>query len=225
MSAAVVTENLQKVYRLWGKISVPALNGVDIDIAAGAFVAIMGPSGAGKSTLMHLLAMLDEPTDGRIVIHGHDVSRLHDEARARFRLIHIGFVFQSFNLFPELSALENTMLPALIRGCASGESERRARELLAAVDLDKTCFPHPPTELSGGDQQRVAVARALINNPALILADEPTANMDSQTALTVLDLFRRVNRERGQTIIMVTHEEDWAAKADRIIRLLDGRIV
>lgn len=225
MTSAIVAEDVHKTYPMLGKIPVPALNGINLEICAGEFVAIMGPSGAGKSTLMHILALLDTPTAGRVVIKGRDVSRLSQQEQADFRLKNIGFVFQFFNLFDDLSALENVVLPRLILGHGPRESEQRARELLAAVGFNLDYFRLNPAELSGGDQQRAAIARALINEPALILADEPTASMDSQTAHNLLDLFRQLNRERGQTIVMVTHEEEWAAKADRIINLLDGRIV
>jgi len=225
MTSAIVAEDVHKTYPMLGKIPVPALNGINLEICAGEFVAIMGPSGAGKSTLMHILALLDTPTAGRVVIKGRDVSRLSQQEQADFRLKNIGFVFQFFNLFDELSALENVVLPRLILGHGPRESERQARELLAAVGFNPDYFRLNPAELSGGDQQRAAIARALINEPTLILADEPTASMDSQTAHNLLDLFRQLKRERGQTIVMVTHEEEWAAKADRIINLLDGRIV
>lgn len=225
MTSAIVAEDVHKTYLMSGKIPVPVLNGINLEICAGEFVAIMGPSGAGKSTLMHILALLDTPTAGRVVIKGRDVSRLSQQEQADFRLKNIGFVFQFFNLFDELSALENVLLPRLIFGHGPRESERQARELLAAVGFNPDYFRLNPAELSGGDQQRAAIARALINEPTLILADEPTASMDSQTARSLLDLFRQLNRERGQTIVMVTHEEEWGAKADRIINLLDGRIV
>ncbi len=225
MPSAIVAEDVHKTYLMSGKIPVPALSGINLEIRAGEFVAIMGPSGAGKSTLMHILALLDTPTAGRIIIKGRDVSRLSQQEQADFRLKNIGFVFQFFNLFDDLSALENVVLPRLILGHGPRESEQRARELLAAVGFNPDYFRLNPAELSGGDQQRAAIARALINEPALILADEPTASMDSQTAHNLLDLFRQLNRERGQTTVMVTHEEEWAAKADRIINLLDGRIV
>jgi putative ABC transport system ATP-binding protein len=220
-----VAEDVHKTYLLSGKSPVPALNGVDLEIAAGEFVAIMGPSGAGKSTLMHILALLDTPTTGRIEVSGHDVSRFSQPEQADFRLKNIGFIFQFFNLFAELSVLENVMLPRLILGHGPRESGKWARELLAAAGSKQDHFHLRPAELSGGDQQRAAIARALVNEPILILADEPTASMDSQTAHNLLDLFRQLNREKGQTIVMVTHEEEWGAKADRIIRLLDGRIV
>lgn len=224
MSSAVVAEAVCKTYLLSGKVPVPALNGVDLEVARGEFVAIMGSSGAGKSTLMHILAMLDAPTSGNVLIDGSDVSRFTSKEQAVFRLGRIGFVFQFYNLFAELSAIENTMLPALITGVGRAEAEPRARQLLAAVGFDPDLLFLRPAELSGGDQQRAAIARALINDPILVLADEPTANMDSASALDLLDLFRELNERSAQTIIMVTHEEEWGAKADRIIRLVDGRV-
>jgi putative ABC transport system ATP-binding protein len=209
---------VMKIYYM-GKIEVPALRGVDLNIDSGEFVAIMGPSGSGKSTMLNMLGLLDSPTSGKIVIDGIDVSSLDENERADFRLRKLGFVFQFFSLLMELKALENVALPMIM-------DERkfdRASVLLDLVGMgDRT--EHYPSELSGGQQQRVAIARALANEPAILLADEPTANLDTESSNQIVDLFRELN-EKGQTIIMVTHEPDIGAKADRIIRLKDGRIV
>ncbi|MBI3360041.1 MAG: ABC transporter ATP-binding protein [Chloroflexi bacterium] len=217
------TEGLKKAYRM-GQMLISALNGVDLSIRRGEFVAIMGPSGSGKSTLLNVIGMLDTPTAGRVFIGGRDVSSLDESQRADLRLRQIGFVFQFFNLFPELTALENVMLPLMIMAGKNGyECRDRAASLLNRVGLGHRQH-HKPSELSGGQQQRATIARALINEPAMLLADEPTANLDSQTAATVLDLLRQLNMERGQTIVLVTHEAEWGTRADRIVRLRDGKV-
>lgn len=207
-----------KIYYM-GKIEVPALRGVDLNINSGEFVAIMGPSGSGKSTMLNMLGLLDSPTSGKIVIDGVDVSSLDENGRADFRLRKLGFVFQFFSLLLELKAVENVELPMIM-------DERkfdRAKVLLDLVGMGDR-KEHYPSELSGGQQQRVAIARALANEPAILLADEPTANLDTESSNQIVDLFRELNN-KGQTIIMVTHEPDIGAKADRIIRLKDGRVV
>ncbi len=214
-------EALRRVYRM-GESEVVALDHASFDFHAGTFWAIMGSSGSGKSTLMNLLGCLDRPTAGRYFFEGDDVSRLDDDALSDLRLNRIGFVFQSFNLIPQLTVRENIELPLLYRGLEPEARAVRAAELAAHVSLE-TRLNHRPTELSGGQCQRVAIARALANDPRLILADEPTGNLDSHTGEQIMDLLGRLNRE-GRTIIMVTHESDIAARAGGRLVLRDGRI-
>jgi putative ABC transport system ATP-binding protein len=212
-------KDIRKIYYM-GKIEVPALRGVDLNIGRGEFVALMGPSGSGKSTLLNMMGLLDAPTSGGIFIDGADVSSLNENERADFRLRKLGFVFQFFSLLMELSALENVALPMIM----DNRKYDRAASLLELVELGDRAN-HTPNELSGGQQQRVAIARALANEPAILLADEPTANLDTESSNQIVELFRELNEQRGQTIIMVTHEPDLGEKADRIIRLKDGRVV
>jgi putative ABC transport system ATP-binding protein len=214
-------EDVTKVYSA-GKVEVHALRGITLGIERGEYVALMGPSGSGKSTLMHLIGCLDTPTAGRYLLAGRDVSTLDDIELARLRNREIGFVFQSFNLLPRLPALANVQLPMVYAGTARRERERRARELLALVGLADR-MTHRSNELSGGETQRVAVARALANSPALVLADEPTGNLDTRTGDEVMQLFDRL-ADAGNTIIIVTHDEDVAARARRTIRVRDGRV-
>jgi putative ABC transport system ATP-binding protein len=221
--SVIKTDALKKTYML-GKVPVPALRGVDIDVVKGEFVALMGPSGAGKSTLLNMVGMLDSPTSGDISIDGTNVSTLSENMRVDFRLEKIGFIFQFFNLFMELTALENVILPMMLLGKDMSECRRQGRELLHLVGLDER-ENHLPSELSGGEQQRVTIARSLVNNPSFLLADEPTANLDTENASQIVTLFRRLNAELGITIFMVTHEEELGQKADRIIRLRDGVVV
>ena len=221
--------NLRKTYRLSRRTSIDALRGVDVSIAAGEMVAIMGPSGSGKSTLMHILGLLHAPdrNDGPapgLSIDGTDATRLSDSERTRIRARSMGFVFQSFNLVPTLTAEENIALAAEYAGTPRGRAKVAAREALASVGLADRAS-HRPMELSGGEQQRVAIARALVNEPMLILGDEPTGNLDSARAQEVLGLLRRINRERGQTVVLVTHDAEVGATCDRIIRMRDGLIV
>lgn len=211
-------EGVKKIYYM-GRIEVPALRGIDLKIDRGEFVALMGSSGSGKSTLLNMIGLLDTPTSGKIVLDGVDVSSLNENARADFRLRKLGFVFQFFSLLMELSALENVALPMIM----DNRSHERAASLLELVGLGDR-MAHTPNELSGGQQQRVAIARALANEPAILLADEPTANLDTESSHQIVDLFRELNG-RGQTIIMVTHEPELGERADRIIRLKDGRVV
>lgn len=212
---------LKKIYRL-GAQQVNALNGVDISIYRNEYVAIMGPSGSGKSTLMNILGCLDTPTEGRYILNGTDVSQMGDGELAEVRNREIGFVFQSFNLLPRYTSLENVALPLIYSGVPGRIREEKAREALIAVGLGER-MDHRPAELSGGQRQRVAVARALINNPSIILADEPTGNLDTKTSIDIMRLFEEIYR-KGNTVIVVTHEEDIARHARRIIRLRDGKI-
>ena len=214
--------DLVKVYRM-GDNDVRALDGVAVGVEHGEFVAIMGPSGSGKSTLMNLIGCLDTPTSGTYRLNDQEVSRLNDDELARIRNREIGFVFQTFNLLSRTSALENVEVPLVYAGVPRAERRQRATEMLAMVGLGDRMH-HQPNELSGGQRQRVAVARALVNRPSLLLADEPTGNLDSRTGEEIMQLFDDLNRA-GNTIVLVTHEEDIAAHASRTIRLRDGRIV
>ncbi len=215
-------ENIHKTYHM-GDVVVRALRGVSLTIARGGLVAITGPSGSGKSTMMNILGCLDRPTSGRYLLDGVDVSTRSKIELADIRNRRIGFVFQGFNLLPRMSARENVELPMVFAGVAPAEQARRAREALAAVGLaDKE--HSQPHQLSGGQQQRVAIARALVNRPAIILADEPTGNLDTRTSLEVMEIFQRLNRERGITLIIVTPEADSASPARRVITFRDGRI-
>ena len=218
----IVTRDLVKVYQLEG-YQVPALRGVSISIEAGEFVAVMGPSGSGKSTFMNLLGCLDSPTAGEYVLAGEAVSRLSGDALAATRNRRIGFVFQNFNLLPRTSALENVELPLLYAAVPAAERRQRALQRLADVGLADRA-QHHPAQLSGGQQQRVAIARALINDPVLILADEPTGALDTQTGCEVMALLQQLNRS-GMTVILVTHEQEIARFAGRIIGFRDGRVV
>jgi putative ABC transport system ATP-binding protein len=215
-------EGIHKTYSM-GDVEVHALRGVSLSIRAGEFVAIMGTSGSGKSTTMNIVGCLDSPTRGSYALDGREVSALSKDERADIRLHKLGFVFQGFNLLSRTSALENVELPMLYAGVEPAERHRRATEALHAVGLAGREENHP-NQLSGGQQQRVAIARALVNDPKLILADEPTGALDSRTSVEVMDIFQRLNRERGITLVLVTHEPDIAAYADRVVVFKDGRI-
>ncbi|MCD4843764.1 MAG: ABC transporter ATP-binding protein [Methanosarcinales archaeon] len=217
----IITKDLKKDY-LMGQVKVPALKGVNINIKKGEFVAIMGSSGSGKTTLIEIIGTLLNLSDGKVIISNNDVSTMNENHKADFRLNNIGFIFQFFNLFSELTALENVMLPKLMKGFSKGQCKKRAVKLLDLVGLDNR-MNHKSSTLSGGQQQRVAIARALMNNPPILLADEPTGNLDSKRAEEIIQLLRKLNKE-GQTIVMITHELHIGKKADRIIRLKDGLI-
>lgn len=214
------TENLERVY-ISGVVKTYALRDISIEIKEGEFVAIMGKSGSGKSTLLHQLGLLDKPTKGSLNIDGHDVINISEKERTRFRLNELGYVFQSYNLIPELTAIENVYITPMARNMKKEEYESMAEEVLTAVGLEDRMH-HYPSELSGGQQQRVSIARALVNKPKILFADEPTANLDSASSEDVINLFRKFNQEIGQTIVMVTHELEEGEKADRIIWVKDG---
>ncbi len=203
----------------------PVLHGVSFTIKEGEFVAIMGPSGSGKSTIMNILGLLDTPTKGTYILQGRDVSFLKDDEQARVRAEYIGFVFQSFNLLPRTTVLRNVMLPLMYGKLDPSEREGKAKKALVDSGFPEERFFNLSNQLSGGQIQRVAIARALVNDPAIILADEPTGNLDTKTGNIVLDTFKRLNKEQGRTIILITHEPDVAAHADRIIHVRDGNIV
>ncbi|MEW5892608.1 MAG: ABC transporter ATP-binding protein [Pseudomonadota bacterium] len=223
MAPLIRVEQLSKSYRTGGR-EVPVLHGIDLAIEAGEFVAIMGPSGSGKSTFMNILGCLDVPSGGRYVLAGRDVSALSGDELAAIRNRSIGFVFQGFNLLKRVSALDNVALPLLYAGVSRAERRRQAEAMLRATGLERH-LQALPNQMSGGQQQRVAIARALINRPPLILADEPTGNLDSHTSHEIMDLLSQLNREQGITIVLVTHEHDIARYAQRLVRFVDGRIV
>ena len=216
--------NLKEIVKNYyvGTVVVRALRSITIDIERNDYVAVMGPSGSGKSTLMNLIGCLDSPTSGEYVLNGKHVSKMEDNQLAEIRNMEIGFVFQTFNLLPRYTAHENVMLPLIYAGVSKQERVRRSEEVLASVGLSDR-ITHKPNELSGGQRQRVALARALINDPSIILADEPTGNLDSKTSIDIMNLLGDIHT-RGNTVILVTHEEDIAKRADRIIRLIDGEV-
>jgi len=215
--------NITKTYRNGGE-ETPVLKGISFTVKDGEYVAIMGPSGSGKSTLMHILGALDTPTSGQYLIDGHDASSLTPDESADFRMKKIGFVFQAFNLLPRATVLRNVALPLIYAGVEKAKREEMAKNALKASGMDESRFYHLSNQISGGQMQRVAIARALVNNPSLLLADEPTGNLDSKTGEIVLATLEKLNAE-GRTIIMITHEPDVAAHAKRIIMLRDGNIV
>jgi len=218
----VETADLKKTYIL-GKVPVNALQGVNLKVEKGDFVAILGPSGSGKSTLLNMIGALDKPTEGKVFINGVDVSTLSDNQLADLRRS-IGFVFQFFNLIPRLDAIGNVELPMAVSDLGKNERRKHAEELLETVGL-KERMKHKPAELSGGERQRVAIARALANNPEFLLMDEPTGNIDSKTAKEIIGLVKRLNKDEGVTIIMITHDQQLATQAKRIMKMLDGSII
>ena len=220
MDTILETRNLTKVYRADG-VATPALRGVNLAVAAGEFVSVMGPSGCGKSTLLYLAGLLATPTEGTVILAGTDAGRLSDGGRTHLRRAHIGFVFQRFNLLPTLSAEDNVALALRLRGTAVAD---RPREMLRAVGLEEK-RRRRPNQLSVGEQQRVAIARALVTQPAVLLADEPTGNLDSTSSEQVMDLVSRLHAESGQTVVLISHNEQVAARADRLIRMRDGRLL
>ena len=220
-TALIHCEGLRKVYRM-GDVEVEAVRGIDLDVAEGSYVAVMGPSGSGKSTLMNLIGCLDTPTGGRYRLREREIASLDDDALARIRNEEIGFVFQGFHLLPRATAQQNVELPLVYADVDPGERHRRAAEVLERVGLSDRA-DHRPNQLSGGQRQRVAIARALVNQPSLLLADEPTGNLDSRTGREILDLLDDLHG-RGHTIIMVTHESEVAARAQRVVRLHDGSV-
>jgi putative ABC transport system ATP-binding protein len=217
----VSAEDVVREYRLEGEV-VHAVNGVSLSIAAGEYVAVVGPSGCGKSTLLNLLGAIDKPSSGRVMIGGRDVGAMRDREATRFRLLNVGFVFQRFHLLPTLAARENVELPLAEAGASRAERQARSAELLEYVGLAGR-MRHRPSELSGGEQQRVAIARALANKPALLLADEPTGELDARTGAEVIGLLRRLNAD-GMTIVVVTHDNELARAAGRVVHMRDGRV-
>lgn len=221
MNAIIHLEDIRKSYFM-GKQELQVLKGIDLNIQANEYVALMGPSGSGKSTLMNILGCLDSPSAGRYVLNGQDVSKMADDDLADVRNKEIGFVFQQFNLLPRLTALENVALPLVYAGVGRKQRTEMAMEVIQKVGLEDRSH-HKPNELSGGQCQRVAIARALVNNPSLILADEPTGNLDTKTSKEIMDIFSKI-QEAGNTVVLVTHEEDIANYAKRVVRLRDGLI-
>ncbi|MEM3417716.1 MAG: ABC transporter ATP-binding protein [Candidatus Nanoarchaeia archaeon] len=218
----VELENVTKIYRL-GEVQIKALNGINLEIKKGEFVSIMGPSGSGKSTMLHIIGCLDTPTSGKVLINGKDVSKLSDDELAEIRNKEIGFVFQFYYLQENLTSIENVELPMIFAGVNENERKRRALDLLRTVGLEKRVNSYP-RQLSGGERQRVAIARALANNPSLVLADEPTGNLDSKSGEEIMTLFKRLN-SLGNTIVVITHDKTIASHTPRIIKLKDGKIV
>jgi putative ABC transport system ATP-binding protein len=224
MSTVIGVKNLVKTYVV-GEVEVKALRGVNLDVHRGEFLAVTGPSGSGKSTFMHIVGCLDRPTSGQYFLDGQDVSQMSKDALAAVRNRKIGFVFQGFNLLSRTSALDNVELPLLYQGgLKAAERHKRAIEVLTAVGLGNRT-DHHPNQLSGGQQQRVAIARALINNPSILLADEPTGNLDTRTSIEVMGIFQRLNQERGITVVLITHEHDIAEYGTRIASFRDGLVV
>ena len=223
MEPIIKAVNLIKKYRVGSQV-VPVLNNINLNIYPGEILTILGTSGSGKTTFLNLAAGLERPTRGKIMIEGHNLNKISEKNMAAFRRKYIGFVFQLYNLLPSLTALENAVLPLVFEGVPSREREKRGRELLKQMGLGNR-LRHKPGELSGGQRQRVSIARALINNPRIIFADEPTGNLDSKTTEEILELLTTTIREKGQTLLMVTHDNEVAAYGDRIVEMVDGRIL
>ena len=216
-------ENVWKIYQL-GKVELPVLRGISLEITPGVFVVILGPSGSGKSTLLNMIGCLDLPTKGSVFLAGRDISKMSEDELAQVRGEKIGFIFQQFNLLPNLSALENVMMPMIFRGKPESEREKRAKYLLNSLELGDR-ISHRPAELSGGEQQRIAIARSLINNPEIIVADEPTGNLDSTTGRKIMEILIDLHKNKGKTIIVVTHDPTIANYSNQIIRIKDGQLV
>ena len=219
----ITIEDVWKIYKM-GDVDVTALKGLSLHVRRGEFISIMGPSGSGKSTAMNMIGCLDVPTKGYICLEKHDISKLHESDLANIRGKKIGFVFQQFNLIPTLNALENVMLPMTFQGIREEERKKRAEILLKLVDLGDR-MTHKPSELSGGQQQRVAIARAMANDPEIILADEPTGNLDTVTGEMVMDFFRKLHEDEGKTVIIITHSEEISRKTDKVYYLRDGKVI
>ncbi len=215
-------DNVWKIYKM-GEVDITALKGLNFQVEKGEFVSIIGPSGSGKSTAMNMIGVLDFPSKGKIYLDGEDITTLSESDLAQIRGEKIGFIFQQFNLINTLSAIENVMLPMTFQGVPEEERMRKAKELLEMVDLGERLY-HKPTELSGGQQQRVAIARALSNDPEVVLADEPTGNLDTKTGTNVLEFLKKLNKEKGKTVVMVTHDVDLAHEAKRVEKLMDGEM-
>lgn len=215
-------KNVHKIYQL-GKLQVPALRGVDLHVKKGEFVSIMGPSGSGKSTMLHLIGVLDHQTKGDVVIKGTDATKLSEEEKTRFRLKEIGFVFQFYSLLPELTALENVFIPQMLIGKNAEACRKNSEEVMKKLGLGERLHNYP-NQLSGGEQQRVSIARALVNRPEILLADEPTAALDTKTGMNVVQTFKKLCEEINQTVVLITHEEEYGKMADRAIYLRDGLI-
>lgn len=222
MTAILELRNVKKSYRM-GSVLIPALRGVSFDLEEGEFLTIFGPSGSGKSTLLHLIGGLDKPDEGDITIDGVNILKLNDDKLAQLRLTKIGFVFQFFNLLPRLTALRNVELPLSIAGLPEKDVTEKAKDMLRMVGLENR-MNHKPSELSGGEQQRVAIARALINNPKIVLADEPTGNLDTKTGWEIVQLMKKLNEEKSQTFVVVTHDPYIAETADRMVHIKDGLV-
>lgn len=223
MAPLISLSKVTKTYKLGDDVVVNALRGIDLEVKRGEFVAIMGHSGSGKSTLMHIIGILDKPSTGTVNLEEHNIARLSEEKLAMLRNKHIGFVFQAYNLLPKTSAIENVELPLIYSKVSAVERKERAIKALTEVGLGDRLY-HKPNQLSGGQQQRVAIARALVTNPSLILADEPTGNLDSKVSAEIIDLLKSLNK-KGNTIVMVTHERDIASEAKRIVEIKDGMIL
>jgi putative ABC transport system ATP-binding protein len=223
MTTIINAQNIRKSFTD-GTTITEVLKGVDLTVAQGEFVAIMGRSGAGKSTLLYQLSLLDTPTSGSITLNGRTIDSLSDSEKTSFRLRELGYVFQDYSLLPELTAVENIMVPLLMQGLSRKTAESRALQALASVNLAHR-KDNTPSELSGGEQQRVSIARAITHKPKILFADEPTANLDSFSSQTVMEIFQKLNKEEGLTIVMVTHEPEYGKLADRVVRLSDGQVV